>query len=145
MRVIGSRWIAGLIERRRAWVRCAMVFACLLPVRGWALDPAKDLFQYNLRTWTRQNGLPVNAINTITQAADGYIYLGTATGLIRFDGIDFDQIDLSAVTSLHSTLVRTLVPDPNGGLLVGFENNAFGRFDGKTFTFRGRPEWGGLN
>lgn len=122
-----------------------MVFACLLPVRGWALDPAKDLFQYNLRTWTRQNGLPVNAINTITQAADGYIYLGTATGLIRFDGIDFDQIDLSAVTSLHSTLVRTLVPDPNGGLLVGFENNAFGRFDGKTFTFRGRPEWGGLN
>src|SRR5688500_7585516 len=73
-----------------AWGVCL-----LLSGRAFALDPTKDLWQYNTRTWTRQTGLPVNGINAIAQTGDGYLWFGTSVGLVRFDGMEFTLLDLS--------------------------------------------------
>ena len=116
----------------------------MLADRGFALDPARSLQQYNCRTWSRQNGLPANAITAITQTRDGYLWLGTAAGLVRFDGIDFKPLDLSGVTNLSSSIVTSLASARNGGIWAGLESGAFGFCDGQSFSFRGQTNWGGL-
>lgn len=125
---------------------CAPLFlAALLPHTSWSLSPAHGVGQYSCRTWTRQNGLPVNGINAIAQTPDGYLWLGTSTGLIRFDGIAFDLADFSRVSQLQNSTVRSLANAKGGGLWVGLDYSAFGFFDGRSFSFRGKPEWGGVS
>lgn len=115
----------------------------VLYTSGFALDPSRALTEYSCRTWTRQNGLPVNGINAIAQSLDGYIYLGTAAGLLRFDGHTMEPIDLSRTASVRTTVVRWLTAAKGGGLWVGLENSAFGLYDGRDFSFRGKEDQGG--
>ena len=61
-----------------------------------ALDPATGIQQYNHQTWSRQNGLPVSGITAIAQARDGYLWFGSAAGLVRFDGAQFQLHDFHA-------------------------------------------------
>lgn len=71
-------------------MRAALVAAVLLaaaPAR--ALDPNRTLTQYLQRIWQVQQGLPQATIFSIQQSKDGYIWLGSPGGLIRFDGIRF--------------------------------------------------------
>ncbi|HEX4646256.1 MAG TPA: two-component regulator propeller domain-containing protein, partial [Verrucomicrobiae bacterium] len=60
-----------------------------------ALDPARSLHQYNCQNWTSQNGLPANGISAITQTTDGYIWLGTQRGLIRWNGTEFKVLNVN--------------------------------------------------
>ena len=65
-----------------------------------ALDPNYLLTQYRQSTWNRLNGMPQGSALTLTQSADGYIWIGTQRGLVRFDGSKFavaaqDNLDLS--------------------------------------------------
>ena len=115
------------------------------PGCGLALDPSKDIFQYNCQTWTRQNGLPVNGINAIAQTRDGYLWLGTAAGLVRFDGTEFKMVDLAWVSPHRNTLVTSLAAARAGGLWVGLQDSAFGFYDGQSFSFRGKDSWGGVS
>jgi ligand-binding sensor domain-containing protein len=108
-----------------------------------ALDPDKHLWQYNTRTWTRQNGLPVNGINAVAQTRDGYLWFGSSVGLIRFDGTEFTLHDLSRVAGLRSTIVTSLVP-ADDGFWVGLKNDGFGFHDGRSFNYRGQESWSQL-
>ena len=65
-----------------------------------ALNPDKSLLQYNCRAWTRQNGLPANGVKAIAQTRDGYLWLGTAQGLVRFDGVEFKLAEMPKSPSL---------------------------------------------
>ncbi len=130
---------------RHAWFAVAATLLLALADRGFALVSAKDLKQYNCRTWNRQSGLPANGITAITQARDGYLWLGTAAGLVRFDGIEFKLLDLSSVTNLSSSIVTSLASARNGGIWAGLEHSSFGFCDGQSFSFRGQTNWGGLD
>ena len=70
-------------------VTVAVLFCLFEPFPAVALDPTKSISQYNCRSWTREDGLPANRINAITQTTDGYLWLGTQKGLTRFDGVQF--------------------------------------------------------
>ena len=132
----------------RHWIpRLAAALALFLSSVGlaFALDPTKDLLQYNCQSWTRQNGLPVNGIKTITQSKDGYLWLGTAVGLLRFDGVNFNLIDLTRVPGIRSSIVTTVANANDGGLWVGLENGSFGYLDGRSLSLRGKAAWGGLS
>ncbi len=52
-----------------------------------ALDPAKAITQYAHQVWKTDQGLPQNSIQAILQTRDGYLWLGTERGLVRFDGV----------------------------------------------------------
>jgi ligand-binding sensor domain-containing protein len=43
--------------------------------------------QYGFETLTVDNGLPENEIRGITQTPDGYLWIATFNGLVRFDGV----------------------------------------------------------
>ena len=98
-----------------------------LPLRALALDPDQDLNQYICQTWDRQNGLPVNAVNEIVQTADGYLWLGTAAGLLRFDGKQFTPMQTHQGTSS----VTSLTTNSLGGLWVSLNQQGFTFYDGR--------------
>src|SRR5664280_86689 len=79
-----------------------------LSSRAFALDPARSLYQYNCRTWTRQSGLPANSISSLQQDNDGYLWFGTIAGPVRFDGINFDLIDLGKLPEFRATETTSL-------------------------------------
>src|SRR5258708_801613 len=53
----------------------------------WGVDPDKYISQYRHSAWRMKDGLLRGEPNVITQTPDGYIWIGTAAGLIRFDGV----------------------------------------------------------
>ena len=58
-------------------------------VFGQPLDSDKHLTQYVLRSWNTEDGLTSESVNEMEQTRDGYLWIGTFTGLHRFDGKDF--------------------------------------------------------
>jgi ligand-binding sensor domain-containing protein/signal transduction histidine kinase len=62
-----------------------IVLACSSCV--FALDPALDISQYARTSWKVREGFTKGSINSIAQTPDGYLWLGTEFGLLRFDGI----------------------------------------------------------
>ena len=136
---------ANFTKRHRWFRRVLLAGVLLLPLaladRGFALNPAKDLTQYNCWTWSRQNGLTASGINAIVQTQDGFLWFGTASGLLRFDGIQFKLFDLHTVAGLQNSYVTSLADarsgGRSGGLWVGLQLNSFGFFDGQSFSFRG--------
>jgi ligand-binding sensor domain-containing protein len=70
-----------------------LLIAAAIPARVYALDPAKTLTQYVHRIWQVQQGLPQASVYAIVQTRDGFLWLGTETGLVKFDGVRFTTID----------------------------------------------------
>jgi PAS domain S-box-containing protein len=96
-----------------------------------ALDPAKSIYQYNCRNWTRQNGLPVNGISAMTQTRDGYLWLGTQKGLVVFDGVQFNLISLPNQHQFWNQTISSLTTSKDGGLWFGINGGSFGYYDGR--------------
>ncbi len=58
-----------------------------------ALDPQRSLDHFGQQAWRTDSGLPQNTVHSILQTRDGYLWLGTDGGLVRFDGMDFVTFD----------------------------------------------------
>ena len=58
-----------------------------------ALEPTTPLSGYGRQSWVMENGLPQNTVKAIAQTSDGFIWLGTEVGLVRFDGTSFVLFD----------------------------------------------------
>src|SRR5688572_14761356 len=56
---------------------------------GIALEPGTSLDQYVRASWTVDKGLPQSSVLGITQTRDGYIWIATQEGFVRFDGHEF--------------------------------------------------------
>ncbi|MEI8005410.1 MAG: two-component regulator propeller domain-containing protein [Bacteroidota bacterium] len=75
---------------------------------------------YSLRVWTSDNGLPVNSIRAIAQTSDGFIWLGTEEGLVRFDGISFFTFDPSNNPNFADKDVQSLYIFSDSSMVAGF-------------------------
>src|SRR5215813_1196996 len=67
-----------------------------------ALDSAREIAQYSHTVWQTENGLPQNTVRAILQTQDGYIWLATEEGLVRFDGLSFTVFDKHNVPRMRS-------------------------------------------
>jgi signal transduction histidine kinase/ligand-binding sensor domain-containing protein len=83
------------------------------------------------RFWGVQDGAP-DEIVALAQTADGYLWLGAASGLYRFDGMRFERYRPLSGPDFLSTNVRGLFAPPTGGLWIGY------RFGGFSFLNDGR-------
>jgi len=72
----------------RALKFCSALLLLVAAGRAFPLDPHKLLSQYGHTAWRERDGFIVGAI-AITQTTDGYIWVATRTGLVRFDGVTF--------------------------------------------------------
>jgi len=65
------------------------VLGCMPAQQARALDPNKAFGQYVANRWSIQDGLPQISALAIAQDRDGYIWVGTQSGVARFDGVHF--------------------------------------------------------
>lgn len=125
----------------RSCLIISLAFAALLLIsapalsagpRTFGIDSDRPLPQYRLDTWAVRDGLPSRVITAIAQTPDGFIWLGTPAGLIRFDGVTFDTYDDRNTPSLPGNNVTALLVARDGTLWVGLEWGGCGRFvDGR--------------
>src|SRR5882762_4235846 len=91
-------YLMRFVHRKRWNVCLLMLF--LHPAKGSCFQ--NDTSQYTTRHFTDENGLPQNSIKSIAADADGFIWLATENGLVRFDGhqfMNFNQENLAISTS----------------------------------------------
>ena len=76
-----------------------------------------------MRVWRAADGLPSDSVTAIIQTHDGFIWIGTDAGLVRFDGVKFNQIALAPSTANTVFHITALCEDSNGKLWVGTQEN----------------------
>jgi signal transduction histidine kinase/ligand-binding sensor domain-containing protein len=126
----------------RALLRSAVVLiaAAACGPRAYALDPSRTLSQYVHRIWQVQQGLPQASIYAIVQTHDGFLWLGTQTGLVKFDGVRFTAVDEIGGVRLANTWVTHLVEDEQGTLWIGTDRAGVIRVKRGRATRFGEPE-----
>jgi len=90
-----------------------------LPKTVFGLDPSRQLTQYVHRIWQTQQGLPQGSILQIFQTKQGYLWLATQTGLVRFDGVRFQDAEDIIPGAPANLWARAIVEDSQGRLWVG--------------------------
>jgi ligand-binding sensor domain-containing protein len=83
-----------------------------------ALDPNKKLTQYVHRTWQTPEGLSQTSVYSVTQTRDGYLWIGTQSGVLRFDGTEFTPIRALQSNSLGDVWARSMLEDVDGRLWI---------------------------
>jgi ligand-binding sensor domain-containing protein/signal transduction histidine kinase len=84
-----------------------------------------SFFQYSVRSWAVEQGLPQNTVQAITQTSDGYLWIGTPAGLAQFDGVRFKvfnnentpELKVPVITALCAQQDDLWIGTFNGGLL----------------------------
>ena len=128
---IGITYDLTAIMRRR--LLCVLVFIWLQPTSAWAVDPGKRLTQYAHTAWRMQDGAFNSIPMTIVQTPDGYIWIGTADGVVQFDGVRFAKWAPGNGQRLPSSEVLRLRATRDGSVWI----NAAGflsRWKDKTLT-----------
>ena len=85
--------IRPALSNLAAKILCVFILPLLICPFAFALDPAKAITQYGHDVWQIEQGLPQNSVLAILQSRDGYLWLGTDEGLVRFDGVRFTLFD----------------------------------------------------
>lgn len=107
----------------------------LSPVAAAGLDPKTPVIHYGVDFWGDAEGLPQSRVRSIIQTRDGYLWLGTAGGVVRFDGATFTVFGVQTGT-LKDNEVFSLLEDDDGGLWVGtFSGGLTLIKDGRSTTF----------
>jgi PAS domain S-box-containing protein len=112
----GTRWSSGLASLR---IFFAVVGVLVTLTPASALDGTLSISQYAHETWTSEQGLPQNTIDSIVQTRDGYLWLATWEGVVRFDGTRFVTFDRGNAPALGSNIIQTLMQDAEGDLWIG--------------------------
>jgi signal transduction histidine kinase/ligand-binding sensor domain-containing protein len=119
--------------RVRFAVAPGSILACLLLwcPPALALNPALDVSQYAHTAWKIRDGFAKSSILSIAQTPDGYLWVGTAFGLFRFDGVRIVPWQPPPDQHLPSTTVSRLVAARDGTLWIGTRNGLASWKNGK--------------
>ncbi len=118
---------------RRGWRRAAMpamaAAALLLAAQGVGAGERSEAPSGNIgqsytgqsldQSWDIENGLPQNSVQALLQTRDGFLWIGTESGLARFDGVTFRIFDSNSNPSLPGNDIRCLLETHDGALWIG--------------------------
>ncbi len=103
----------------RTWATAAAIGFLLAPAPADALDPKVRLTQYRHTIWRVQDGHFSSPPNAVAQTADGYIWIGTGAGLVKYDGVRFVPWVRPGDTQPFNATVYSLLGASDGTLWIG--------------------------
>ncbi len=102
----------------------AFLFSLLLPL------PAADSQPLITRVWQSEDGLPGNVVRSMVQATDGYLWIATAEGITRFDGVEFEPVEPDGELRRVRFAFRRLFAPTDGSVWVATFQGALFRIQG---------------
>jgi ligand-binding sensor domain-containing protein/signal transduction histidine kinase len=111
----------------------------LLSGRAHGLDPHRSISQYSRSRWGVESGFPGGSVSAIAQTSDGYLWIGTGKGLIRFDGLDFRVYQQAVPNAFPIGPVQGLAADSSGDLWILLKSTRILRYHQGNFEL-GRDE-----
>jgi PAS domain S-box-containing protein len=108
-------------------------YGVIAQVNSTMFPSEKKLSHFVVENWTKEDGLPSNSLLNIIQTKDGYIWVSSYDGLIRFDGIDFTIFNNSNTDAFDANGIGAMAEDSKGVLwmttqnsgLISYSNNEF--------------------
>src|SRR6202142_3277845 len=76
---------------------------------------------YSIDVWQTEQGLPQDSVTSIVHTRDGYLWLGTYNGLVRFDGVRFKVFNTGNTPEFGDSRITSLFDDADGPLWIGHE------------------------
>jgi signal transduction histidine kinase/ligand-binding sensor domain-containing protein len=102
------------------------------------------LAPYRFDVWTEENGLPQTFARNVAQTPDGYLWIATFDGLVRFDGVRFTIFNRSNTPGITSNRFAAMYESANGDLWLNTEGGRLTRYHGREFQTFG-PQQGILS
>jgi len=113
----------------RAALSLAVLQACC--ACAFSLDPSLDVSQYLHKAWNNREGFPSALIHAIAQTPDGYLWLGTEFGLLKFDGVHAVPWQPPPNQHLPGDKIQSLLVTSDGTLWIGTWKGLASWKDGK--------------
>ena len=122
---------------RLAAIACATSAAFLLAgaLAAKALEPTTPLAGCARQSWVMENGLPQNTVQALAQTPDGFVWIATEVGLVRFDGVSFTVFDKTTTPALPGNDIRCLLAAHDGALWIGTSDGLARWKDGASTVF----------
>ena len=103
---------------RKRWV--ALLWAVLACALLWVSGaPLALAARHTVAGWGMEQGLPHNLVQSVAQGSDGFIWLGTWEGVVRFNGRSFTVFDRQNTPGVELSGVSKIVPEADGAVLFG--------------------------
>jgi ligand-binding sensor domain-containing protein/signal transduction histidine kinase len=99
------------------WLFTALVWIAAVSSAA-ALERDRAMSQYIRDDWGSARGYPGGAVHAIAQSRDGYLWIAAERGLVRFDGVKFELIEVSSAATGGGTSILGVAADPDGGILA---------------------------
>jgi len=124
------------------WHVCLLFL--LLAANAWGVDPHTLISQYGHTAWRVQDGYFGGQLTpAVTQTTDGYIWIATSTGLVRFDGVTFRPWTPPKGKSLP--YINYLYGARDGSLWIGSIDGLFHWKNGALFGYASKPRSSGIS
>jgi len=114
-------------SKKRCWLLAVLVIVSFTTT-ALAEEPDKAISQYIRDWWGTERGFPGGPVYAIAQTTDGYLWIGTENGLVRFDGLNFRLFDQTNTPSFPSGPVLGLEGDREGNLWIRMRNPGMLRY-----------------
>ncbi len=114
-------------EWNSLWLRLAIAFLLVGNLSVWAAGSTATPTGAPL-TWSRKDDWPQSAVIAIVHARDGYLWLGTQDGLVRWDGLAQTTFNKKNTPVLRNNVIQTLLEDRGRNLWIGTEGGGLYRY-----------------
>ncbi len=102
--------------------------------RAYNFNTDKNLTQYIIDDWTTLNGLPTNSLVDICQTQDGYIWISSYEGLLRFNGAEFTVFNTENTKAFKTNGIGALEESADGTLWITTQSSGLVSYKNGTFT-----------
>lgn len=127
--------------RGRALAGLLLLSASCMAPAALAVGAKGQLGDYTHDAWTTSDGLPHNTITDMAQSRDGYLWLATWEGLVRYNGNEFRVYDRGSQPALRDGAIAALSPSGDGGLWFADSRGNLGHWQsGEHLRYWGRAE-----
>lgn len=118
-----SKMVLTLTRRFSNWLVLWLAGSCLLVGRVCGFESGLTETEGAIRTWHSADGLPADSVTAIIQTRDGFLWVGTSAGLVRFDGVKFTEVKLAPAATNAPIRITALCEDSQGHLWAGSQQD----------------------